>query len=216
MHFWEISLNLEKTTRSDLLSTSTVFGKPSRESPSGEQYGFPKYINERISIEALEDSSLKRIEYLAAPETKTRNPPGYTISRAKILCDRRTTCMIRNIPNRYEPDMLVRFVNETHFGTYDFLYLRMDFRSKCNVGYAFINLVDSNAVLKLHDRISGHRWRGSRSSKVAELAYASIQGIENLRARFRDSAVMREDRRFRPRVFHIEGELRGLEKDWLE
>lgn len=216
MHFWEISLDLEKTTRSDLLSTSTVVAKPSRDRTSGGQHGFPRYINERISIGTLDDPGQGRIEYLAAPEPSTRGPPSYAISRARIPHDRRTTCMIRNIPNKYDPDTFVRFVNETHFGMYDFLYLRMDFKSRCNVGYAFINLVDSSAVLKLYDRISGHHWRGFRSSKVAELTYASIQGIGSLRARFRNSAVMREDRRFRPRAFHTEGDLRGLEKDRLE
>lgn len=38
--------------------------------------------------------------------------------------------------------MLIDFLNETHMQMYDFVYLRMDFKNRCNVGYAFINFVE--------------------------------------------------------------------------
>ena len=76
--------------------------------------------------------------------------------------------MIRNIPNKYSQEMLIDFLNETHKvcarsfttiqGKFDFLYLRMDFKNKCNVGYAFINFVDPKCVLTLADRILGKKW----------------------------------------------------------
>eukprot|EP00835_Amoeboradix_gromovi_P003391 NODE_222_length_13951_cov_0.396982.p4 type:complete len:361 gc:universal NODE_222_length_13951_cov_0.396982:6007-7089(+) len=41
--------------------------------------------------------------------------------------DKRSTLMLKNIPNRYTQKMMIEFLNETHFGEYDFLYLRMDY-----------------------------------------------------------------------------------------
>ncbi len=64
--------------------------------------------------------------------------------------DRRTTLMIKNIPNKYSQKMLLAAVDEAHRGTYDFFYLPIDFKNKCNVGYAFINMIavsSSNVIV---------------------------------------------------------------------
>jgi hypothetical protein len=57
--------------------------------------------------------------------------------------DRRTTLMIKNIPNKYTQKMLLATIDESFKGQYDFFYLPIDFKNKCNVGYAFINMVRS-------------------------------------------------------------------------
>lgn len=62
--------------------------------------------------------------------------------RIEAGLDMRTTCMFRNIPNKFSQRMLIDFLNETHMQMYDFVYLRMDFKNRCNVGYAFINFVE--------------------------------------------------------------------------
>ncbi len=59
--------------------------------------------------------------------------------------DKRTTLMIKNIPNKYTQKMLLSTVDEHFRGTYDFFYLPIDFKNKCNVGYAFINMIQVRA-----------------------------------------------------------------------
>ena len=87
------------------------------------------------------------------------------------------------------------------FGTYDFIYLRIDFQSGHNVGYAFINFCDIKGMLAMLDQVEHRGWPGYRSSKNAELSYATIQGREALIQKFRNSSVMQQTPYCRPRLF---------------
>lgn len=87
------------------------------------------------------------------------------------------------------------------FGTYDFLYLRIDFTSGNGVGYAFINFSDVQGMISLIDQVEGRLWAGYNSNKAAEISYATIQGREALVQKFRNSSVMQETPFCRPRLF---------------
>ena len=39
--------------------------------------------------------------------------------------------MLRNIPNKVDQGMLKRIVDESSWGKYDFMYLRIDFANDC-------------------------------------------------------------------------------------
>ncbi|CAJ2676709.1 unnamed protein product [Trifolium pratense] len=119
--------------------------------------------------------------------------------------DTRTTLMIKNIPNKYTSKMLLVAIDEKCRGTYDFLYLPIDFKNKCNVGYAFINMTDPAQIIPLHQAFHGKKWEKFNSEKVASLAYARIQGRTSLIAHFQNSSLMNEDKRCRPILFQTEG-----------
>ncbi|KAJ6736034.1 PROTEIN MEI2-LIKE 2 [Salix viminalis] len=132
----------------------------------------------------------------------------YQLDLDKIISgeDNRTTLMIKNIPNKYTSKMLLAAIDENHRGTYDFLYLPIDFKNKCNVGYAFINMVTPAHIISFYEAFNGKRWEKFNSEKVASLAYARIQGKAALVTHFQNSSLMNEDKRCRPILFHSEGQ----------
>lgn len=132
----------------------------------------------------------------------------YQLDLDKIISgeDTRTTLMIKNIPNKYTSKMLLAAIDENHQGTYDFLYLPIDFKNKCNVGYAFINMVSPSHIVAFYKAFNGKKWEKFNSEKVASLAYARIQGKAALVMHFQNSSLMNEDKRCRPILFHSEGQ----------
>ncbi|KAB1221455.1 Protein MEI2-like 2 [Morella rubra] len=131
------------------------------------------------------------------------------LDKIKIGEDTRTTLMIKNIPNKYTSKMLLAAIDENHRGTYDFLYLPIDFKNKCNVGYAFINMLSPSHIIPFYEAFNGKKWEKFNSEKVASLAYARIQGKAALVTHFQNSSLMNEDKRCRPILFHSEGSEAG-------
>ncbi|KAG0648563.1 Meiosis mei2 [Hyphodiscus hymeniophilus] len=123
------------------------------------------------------------------------------IHRIKQGIDVRTTVMLRNIPNKIDQHTLKQIVDESSFGRYDFMYLRIDFSNDCNVGYAFINFVDPLDIIDFVIARSNQKWHMFRSDKVAEVSYATIQGRDCLIQKFRNSSVMLEPAHYRPKLF---------------
>lgn len=119
--------------------------------------------------------------------------------------DGRTTLMLKNIPNKYSSKMLLAAIDEHCKGIYDFVYLPIDFKNNCNVGYAFINLIDPLKIVPFYKSFSGKKWEKFNSEKVAALAYARIQGKAALIAHFQNSSLMNEDKRCRPILFCTDG-----------
>eukprot|EP01112_Ceratiomyxa_fruticulosa_P004639 TRINITY_DN15178_c0_g1_i1.p1 TRINITY_DN15178_c0_g1~~TRINITY_DN15178_c0_g1_i1.p1 ORF type:complete len:186 (-),score=28.54 TRINITY_DN15178_c0_g1_i1:130-687(-) len=121
--------------------------------------------------------------------------------------------MIKNIPNKYSQKMLLAAVDEKHRGSYDFFYLPIDFKNKCNVGYAFINFIHHRAVIPFYLEFNNKRWEKFNSEKVCEISYARIQGKQALVGHFQNSSLMSyEDKKCRPIIFHSEGPNAGEQK----
>ncbi|KAI1265087.1 RNA recognition motif 2-domain-containing protein [Xylariaceae sp. FL1019] len=124
------------------------------------------------------------------------------ISRIEEGTDVRTTIMLRNIPNKVDQAMLKGIVDESSWGKYDFMYLRIDFANDCNVGYAFINFVDPLDIVDFVNARGNQRWNCFKSDKVAEISYATIQGKDCLVQKFRNSSVMLEAPHYRPKLYY--------------
>lgn len=119
--------------------------------------------------------------------------------------DVRTTLMIKNIPNKYDQDMLLNAINIRHNGTYDFFYLPIDFKNRCNVGYAFINFIDPLSIPTFFEEFNSKKWERFNSEKVCQIRYARIQGKDTMVEHFKNSSLMFEDPKCRPLIFKSDG-----------
>jgi len=123
--------------------------------------------------------------------------------------DKRTTIMIRNIPNKYDQNLLLETINEYFYKEYDFFYLPMDFKNHCNVGYAFINFISPSTIPRFCEVFHDKTWARFKSVKVCELRYGRIQGKNQLIEHFKSSRLMNEDPEYRPVSFHSSGPNQG-------
>lgn len=109
--------------------------------------------------------------------TRSANGEDNAINVRKILAglDSRTTIMLRNIPNKVDQVLLKKYIDITNKNTYDFLYLRIDFVNKCNVGYAFINFTHPKHIVTLANARAGTKWNEFNSDKICDMCYANMQ-----------------------------------------
>lgn len=110
---------------------------------------------------------------------------------SKNQSDQYTTCMLRNIPNKYSPKMLVDQLHDRGFlNCYDFLYLPIDFQNKCNMGYAFINFRSHRSYLDFVEKFEGFPLPGFLSKKVCGVVPARMQGLDANVKHFVNSPIM--------------------------
>lgn len=107
-----------------------------------------------------------------------------------------TTVMLRNIPNKYTREMLVKQLTQDFRGRFDFVYLPIDFKNRCNVGYGFINFRTPDACEEFVNKFNGVDVRkclpGLNSRKVCEVTPARVQGLDENVRRLRNGPVMNE------------------------
>lgn len=117
--------------------------------------------------------------------------------------DVRTTVMLRNIPNWWHWTQLKERLDGVIPNQYDFSYLRIDFQRDMNVSYGFINFIDANLIPPFIKAMHNTEWqKGHRPKRVFECSYATIQGVDCLIEKFRNSAVMDETPIHRPKLWY--------------
>ena len=144
-------------------------------------------------------------------EDDSNNNLTLSIDNVRTGKDRRSSLMVRNIPNKYTQQMLLsEFAAAGHGSTkMDFFYLPIDFKNKCNRGYAFVNFVDYKDIIPFFDEYNSRGWKRFNSDKICDITYARIQGKAAMLKRFENSALMEKDDEYRPKVFVSHGERKG-------
>jgi hypothetical protein len=104
---------------------------------------------------------------------KNEDNLDYKINIENIIIgkDKRTTLMLRNIPNKYTLQNLVEEINPSFWGKYDYINLPIDYERKLNLGYAFINFVEAMHVVMFFDTYYNKKWSKYRSDKVNFIFY---------------------------------------------
>ena len=187
-----------RVTRKELESSPSpypgqkVFGEIIRGNSPGEEYN-------------LEIDNVHQFQGIRRRNTREEELQQYTINITDVEAgdDRRTTLMIKNIPNKYTQRLLLDTIDKYHADTYDFFYIPIDFRNKCNVGYAFINFKGLRELCTFYSNFNGKKWEKFNSEKICTLTYARVQGRERLVTHFKSSSIMKQgDHRLKPILLH--------------
>ena len=62
--------------------------------------------------------------------------------------------------------MLLKRIDKKFSGKYTFFYLPIDFKNKCSVGYAFIDLKDVEYIKPFYLEFNNKKWGQGNSNKV--------------------------------------------------
>lgn len=101
-----------------------------------------------------------------------------------------TTMMLRNIPNQYTQSALREEIDNSGFAnSYNFFYLPMDVKTHKNLGYAFMNFLNSSDATRFFEAFSSYRFIRVSSRKMGKVSPAYIQGLEKNLQHFQDKAI---------------------------
>ena len=128
--------------------------------------------------------------FIQMPTISDRGVPGlYNLDSPKNIMnldnilksrDKRTTLIIRNIPNKYTISLLLDELNQNFENKFDIVYLPQDYINNSNLGFGFINFVNHMHLILFYDEFVGKKWNCFNSKKRCQLAYSKYQGKNEL------------------------------------
>jgi len=105
----------------------------------------------------------------------------------------KTTVLLRNLPKDYTRTQLIELLEDEGFdGTFDFVYVPMDFSSEASLGYSFVNFAapgDARRCWEIFDGLA--EWGCPGENRACEVMWAEpCQGLDAHVERYRSSPVM--------------------------
>ncbi|MCQ2818731.1 MAG: hypothetical protein MJ252_15805 [archaeon] len=161
------------------------------------------YTNKNINTKS--NASKEKVnDYSYAPSHRKGKEKGKDSGNSKVIIldelvtgnEKRTTLMLKNIPNKYSLNNLIEEIDPAFWGKYDYINLPIDYDRKLNLGYAFINFTDPFHIVLFYQTYYGRKWNRYRSEKKLDLAYADKQGKKDVKSRDDQTYFAIEDRRF--------------------
>ncbi len=141
-------------------------------------------INNNNDDENIDNKSIPYRSYLERRGLGLFNKeaPDNIIKIGNILKykDKRTTLIIRNIPNKYNISLLLIELNEKFKNKFDMIFLPQDKIKDSNLGFGFINFLNPLNLILFYDEFMGKKWNYFNSPKRCFLAYSNFQGKNEL------------------------------------
>jgi len=136
-----------------------------------------------------------------AKESKFLDDDFFEFRKESGFHGSKTTVMIKNIPNMFDKKKILEILDDhclkinknlkasgecadDDISSFDFLYLPMDFRTRSNLGYAFVNFTSPIEAWRLYYEMHNQSWVDVGSPKICEVRFARIQGLKNLVGHF--------------------------------
>ena len=132
-------------------------------------------------------------------------PKFFIINLDNILkgIDKRTTIMIRHIPNKYSYENIIEEINIVCKDKYDFFYLPLDYQNNCNLGYAFINFINPLHIIYFYKTFKSRKWLHYNSYKECDLTFARFQGKNELISNIEKKFEKNSENKKKPLIFQI-------------
>ena len=132
-------------------------------------------------------------------------PSFFAINLDNILkgIDKRTTIMIRHIPNKYSYQNLLEEIDMVCKDKYDFFYLPLDSENNFNLGYAFINFINPLHIVYFYNVFKSRKWLQYNSYKECDLSFAKYQGKNEITSNIERNMGKNGDKRKLPMIFEI-------------
>jgi len=145
------------------------------------------------------------------PASSSRVPSPEAVQSVSGNVASQTTVMLRHLPSGYTRAMLLELLDSHGFkGSYDFVYLPVDFVKWVGFGYAFVNMVSNEEALRVwrhfdgFSAFPGHVDADGAGPRACDVSWGDpLQGLSAHIERYRNSPVMHKDvpEHFKPITF---------------
>ncbi len=139
-----------------------------------------RFINIFNTLKKLSSSNIENEIYEMKSMKQNKRTSDINIYKILTLEERRTTLMIKNVPNKFTKDIFLSIFNKEFEDKFDLFLLPTDIKEKKNYGYAFINFINPLDIIYFFYRFNGKKWPNTNSVKICEIVFSKIQGINKM------------------------------------
>ena len=160
----------------------------------------PMQTMPRVIAQPMLSNQIQQSQISSQPPYQQSHSVNYSnkinLDNIIIGSDKRTTLMLRNIPNKYTLNNIVDEIGSAFWGKYDCINLPIDYETKLNLGYAFINFTDPLHIIQFFTKFHLKKWSRYKSEKKMDMTYADKQGKKDITLKAENNYFAQDDKRF--------------------